>query len=372
MAKAYLGEALYADDYLGKLLDALKRLKLDERTVVVVIGDHGEVFDHAHDHVVEAQNQPTLHHHGWSAYDETIRVPLVVSGGGPATPGGVPDAKITAQVSLIDVLPTLLEILGQQAGRSLRGRSLTACWTNSCEDRPAFVEGQEVRALRHGGWLYLQRSDGRLRIGSKRVRVDEELYHDGPQHQPSNDTARLKEMRQEMARLAPTPPDAPEDVAHLRLAGDSRPHLVTGVLRSDGEIKLRSLANAEAVPIDTHSVKIALRGPGQIDVSLEPRDAPLSLQLMRDGAPLSAKQILVGGFALPLLDEAALHEGEWSWADAARPPIDGERGDLLLWRDPSQSAEVAAVGVHANDEVAGMMQRWGYAQPTPGNAREKR
>src|SRR5262249_30345875 len=150
MAKAYLAEALYADDYLGRLLDALKKLKLDERTIVVVIGDHGEVFDHAHDHFVEALGQPTLHHHGWSAYDETIRVPLVI--------GGLPDVKVNAQVSLIDVLPTVLELLGQDAGRPLRGRSLVPC-TRGCEDRPAFVEGQDVRALRDGGWLYLQRSD---------------------------------------------------------------------------------------------------------------------------------------------------------------------------------------------------------------------
>ena len=78
MARAYLAEALYADDHLGRLIDALARLKLDERTVIVVVGDHGEVFDHAHDHVVEALDQPTLHHHGWSAYDEILRVPLVI------------------------------------------------------------------------------------------------------------------------------------------------------------------------------------------------------------------------------------------------------------------------------------------------------
>src|SRR6185369_2481900 len=151
-----------------------------------------------------------------------------------------------------------------------------------------------------------------------------------------------------------------EDVAHLRLAADSRPHLVTGTLHSDGEIRLRSLVNAEAVPIDTHDVKIALRGPGQIDLTLEPRDAPLSMQLMRDGSPLGPRQILVGGFALPMLDDAKINEEEWGWSDAARPPVDGDRGDLLLWRDPSRAAEVASPGAHANDEVAGMMQRWGY------------
>ncbi|HEX4461807.1 MAG TPA: sulfatase-like hydrolase/transferase, partial [Polyangia bacterium] len=52
MAKAYLAEAAYADDYLGRVIDALDRLKLSERTIVVVMGDHGEIFDHAHSHTV--------------------------------------------------------------------------------------------------------------------------------------------------------------------------------------------------------------------------------------------------------------------------------------------------------------------------------
>jgi hypothetical protein len=84
---------------------------------------------------------------------------------------------------------------------------------------------------------------------------------------------------------------------------------------------------------------------------------------------MTAKQVLVGRFALPLLDDSGLDAARWSWADAARPPVPGERGDLLLWRDPSRAFEVAPSAAHANDEVAGMMQRWGYAQPTPGSAR---
>src|SRR5205807_1315452 len=58
MARAYLAEAAYADDYLGHVIDALDRLKLSERTLVIVVGDHGEVFDHAHSHTVEALHQP--------------------------------------------------------------------------------------------------------------------------------------------------------------------------------------------------------------------------------------------------------------------------------------------------------------------------
>jgi arylsulfatase A-like enzyme len=362
MARAYLAEALYADDHLGMLLDALERLHLDERTVVVVVGDHGEVFDHAHDHFVEALGQPTLHHHGWSAYDETIRVPLVI--------GGVPDAQVKAQVSLIDVMPTVLELLGQDPGRDLRGRSLAACWKAGCADRPALVEGQDVRALRSQGLLYLRRNDGRLRMGGKWVDIDEELYDlakDPSQHHALLEG--FEPMRAEMARLLPVAPVTPVAVTHLRLAADRRPHLVAGTLKSDGPISVRALENAEALPLDGHSLKIILRGPGQIDLAVE---QSLSFELQRDGVPIGAREILVGPYALPLLPGAAVEGPRWSWLDAARRPVDGDRGDLLLWRDPSRAVELPASAAHADDEVAGMMQRWGYAQPaTPGNAREK-
>src|SRR5207253_1904630 len=75
---AYLGEAAYVDRALGELFAALEHAGLREDTIVVVVGDHGEVFDPAHAYTVAALGQPTLHHHGWSAYDEILRVPLVL------------------------------------------------------------------------------------------------------------------------------------------------------------------------------------------------------------------------------------------------------------------------------------------------------
>jgi hypothetical protein len=81
--------------------------------------------------------------------------------------------------------------------------------------------------------------------------------------------------------------------------------------------------------------------------------------------------VLLGPFALPLLG-AGPHivvDGErWGWLDAARPPAaasDSGEAELRLWRDRSTLAPVlAAHGEDAsNEEVAGMMRRWGYAQP---------
>ena len=75
-ARAYLGEAAYADAQIGLVLAELQRLGLRDRTLVIIVGDHGEVFDPRHNHYVQSLKQPTLYHHGWSAYDEILRVPL--------------------------------------------------------------------------------------------------------------------------------------------------------------------------------------------------------------------------------------------------------------------------------------------------------
>lgn len=369
MARAYLAEAAYADDYLGRVIDALDRLQLSSRTLVIVVGDHGEVFDHAHAHTVEAMHQPTLHHHGWAGYDELLRVPLVVR-----MPGTVPTAVVRTQVSLVDLEPTIRELCGVPPRPGARGRSLVASWRGVAEaERPAFVEGQNVRVVRAGGWAYLRRGDGRLVFdGGVRVDRKEELYdlaHDPLEHydRAARDPAALARMRALFDREAPTARDAPVAVVHLRLAPDSRAHVVDGTLRSDGAISLRGVAGAEASPIDAHGVRLILRDAALVDLAIDPPTARIELALRRDGTPLSARQLLLGEFALPLLAQSGRLEldGErLTWLDAARPPLPGERGELLLWRDPSPITSLTLPSAaRTSSEVAGMMRRWGYAQP---------
>ncbi len=369
MARAYLAEAVYADEYLGRVIDALDRLQLADKTLVVVLGDHGEVFDHAHSHTVEALHQPTLHHHGWSGYDELLRVPLVMR-----MPGTVPAATVAQQVSLVDVEPTIRDVVGLAPRDGARGRSLAPLWRGQAEaERPAFVEGQDVRVVRAGGWAYLRRSDGRLTLeGGQRVVRDEELYdvaHDPAEHVDlaGRDPAALARMRALFDREAPTPRDAPVAVVHLRVAPDARAHVVDGTLRSDGAIALRGVAGAEASPVDAHTLRLTLRGAAEVDLAIDPPTATLELALRRDGTPVAPRQVLLGEFALPLLaDATALRlQGErLTWIDAARPPQPGESGEILLWRDPSPITSAALpASARSSSEVAGMMRRWGYAQP---------
>ncbi len=99
----------FVDDQLAVLLEALDRLALRERTVVVFTSDHGDEF---------------MEHgglgHGTSAYGELVRVPLVISFPGVLDGG----RRITHLTQVVDVAPTLLELAGVGVPPSFRGRSL--------------------------------------------------------------------------------------------------------------------------------------------------------------------------------------------------------------------------------------------------------
>lgn len=107
----YDGEIRYVDDRLiGPLVSQLKSLGLYDRTLIVFTSDHGEeFFDHG------------AWGHGQSVYDELLKVPLILK---------FPSSKFRGQrtdslVSLIDVMPTLLEHMGwDPAVLGLDGRSL--------------------------------------------------------------------------------------------------------------------------------------------------------------------------------------------------------------------------------------------------------
>lgn len=96
-----------ADSRFGELLNAMKEMGLMERTIFIVLADHGEEFmEHGY-----IDHGPTL-------YQEMIHVPLVIRI--PGYPGGV----VTRRVSAMDALPTALDCLGIKTGGAIDGKSL--------------------------------------------------------------------------------------------------------------------------------------------------------------------------------------------------------------------------------------------------------
>ena len=109
-AGQYLNALHFGDAALGKLLDGLRARGLDTNTLFVIYGDHGEAF---------GQHEGN-YGHTLFLYEENICVPLVV-----ALPGALHEAKrVKRTASLIDVAPTLLDLLGLKAPEDYQGASL--------------------------------------------------------------------------------------------------------------------------------------------------------------------------------------------------------------------------------------------------------
>jgi arylsulfatase A-like enzyme len=125
--KLYRGEMAYVDEQVGRLLDGLAKLGLDEDTVVVVTSDHGEEFlDHGG------------FEHGHVLYEELTHVPLIFRLPGLVKRGAV----VEATTGLVDVAPTLCELAGVEAPASFVGRSLVESLRGGeTENRPILAHG---------------------------------------------------------------------------------------------------------------------------------------------------------------------------------------------------------------------------------------
>jgi choline-sulfatase len=106
---SYEGEIAYADRVVGILLDHWSERRGLDRTLVVVTADHGEGLGE--------HGEMT---HGVLVHDATLRVPLVIRAAGLHVAGG-----IAAPVSLIDVMPTVLALVGVPCPAGVQGRDLS-------------------------------------------------------------------------------------------------------------------------------------------------------------------------------------------------------------------------------------------------------
>ena len=140
----YDAEIRYTDDLVRGLVRLLERRGLWRRTIFVLTADHGESLG---DHGVYFQ-------HGWHAYDGTLRVPLLIRAPGLVPAGG----RVDASVSLVDVAPTILDLLGILSPPGIEGRSLRPLMAGTGTDRSAFAQtyyGNRLIVLQRGPWKYI-------------------------------------------------------------------------------------------------------------------------------------------------------------------------------------------------------------------------
>ena len=132
----YYGMISLNDKYIGQVLDELKKLDLDGRTVVVFNADHGEMLgDHG------------LLFKGGYFYDEVVHVPLILR-----APGLAPK-RVSELVETVDLLPTVLELLGIPVPEQVQGRSLLPVISGAQRGKQAvFSEFPTTKMVRTRDW----------------------------------------------------------------------------------------------------------------------------------------------------------------------------------------------------------------------------
>jgi len=176
LRRCYAGATRQADDALAPVLAALEELGLRGRTLVVVTSDHGQEI-----------GERGTYGHGHSLYDEMLRVPLVLAG--PCVPAG---ARIEAQVGLIDLAPTVLQLMELPAPSPMQGRSLVPLLRGRpLPPRPLVAELHRASALRWPSRKVI--ADGRAGGGEDVAWELYDLSRDARERVDlSGDTARLR------------------------------------------------------------------------------------------------------------------------------------------------------------------------------------
>ena len=130
-ANLYDATIYWVDSYLGLLLESLDRSGLFRNSLIVLTSDHGEELG---DHGGSG--------HGYNLFDENLRVPLFIYHR-DLKPG-----RVTEQVRLIDVAPTIADLLGLRAPPTSEGTSLRAVIDGSAPRLEALTENSHCSAIK--------------------------------------------------------------------------------------------------------------------------------------------------------------------------------------------------------------------------------
>lgn len=104
----YMSEINFLDREFQRFLDALGSMGLEDETLVILMSDHGEEF-----------GESGFVGHGFGIHNRLLQIPLAFR-----WPGGIKQGSVDSVVELIDVMPTVLELIGAPVPDGLDGKSL--------------------------------------------------------------------------------------------------------------------------------------------------------------------------------------------------------------------------------------------------------
>lgn len=363
----YRAEVAYTDNYVGKVLNALDELRLSDKTMVVLISDHGETMKEFYLPTWKDQQRKSIiyHDHGVSLSDDELNVPMIIRLPGVISPG----VNINRTVSLIDLIPTVLEGLGITTSSRLQGRSLFP-----------LIRGEQV------GPEPIIYARG---LNNKSIRVEDRYkyirYLLEPEKLPPHVTGReeLYDLEKDPRENQNLAAQRPEIVTRLREAMDQvestqyqtlisfsnlAGKIVEGEIRVDGEIEKFSLEKErDVIEVEGSTVSFRINsGNNTLKLQTKPDDAPLRFQISINGNSIPLNEILVSEYGLPLLtnSEGSIKKEDLKYIRGIyRPDPDDKEPAIYLGRLPRRSSwKLIPEKKLLPQDLKVMLEDWGYIQ----------
>jgi len=146
LTRSYMASTSFVDSQVGRVLEALERNGHQEDTLVVLWSDHGW---HLGEKEITGKN---------SLWDRSTHVPLIFAG-----PGVTSGQRCVRPAELLDIYPTLIDVLGLPEKKDLEGHSLKPQLMDAQAPRkwPAITtHNHDNHGLRTERWRYIQYADG--------------------------------------------------------------------------------------------------------------------------------------------------------------------------------------------------------------------
>ncbi len=137
----YDGEIAYVDELIGRVLDKLNEKSVLEKTIIVIVGDHGEML---------GEHEESSH--GFFIYEAATSVPLIIHF--PSSKLG--GKKVNTSVETVDIMPTVLQILGLPMPHEVQGQSLLPLIIENNSRQEHFAYSETYYPRYHFGWSELK------------------------------------------------------------------------------------------------------------------------------------------------------------------------------------------------------------------------
>ncbi len=369
----YDGELAFTDEAIGTLVKRLNELGLRKKTLIVLLSDHGEeFFEHG------------AFGHSHTLFSEILRVPLIFS-----LPGGIPEGtQVRDQVRLLDVTPTILDLLGVTPKGHFEGASLIPLILGrgvpqappgaALPPDVAFSEaiglGTEKKSVTTSTYKVIHDIDSGETMffdlardpGEKQSISDPRI----PDPQASVLRSAVRTIYETAFRIT--------DTWYLEMRTDGIPRHFDIAITSQrgllpGQIRLARVIDAEGNFHDIgggaarHGVSNALelRNLGvesicRLAFKSAPEKFPLMFDFQMDGRPATAHTYLGSSLAQPDSMPFAQHPGKTTCRSRGEPSSRPKAPYVLVWM--SESGYEGDTAVNLSDQTKKELRSLGYVQ----------